>query len=433
MLTQAPRGTKDVLPDESYLWQLVENTQREVCALHGIREVRTPVFEHTELFLRSVGDTTDVVQKEMYTFKDRGDRSITLKPEGTAGAVRAFVESGMCAQPLPQKLFYVNCPVFRYEAPQLGRFREHHQFGVEVFGAPDASCDAELIALAMEVIDRLGVRNLRLHINSIGCPKCREKYKQRLIAFLNERRDRLCKTCLERMERNPLRALDCKEAGCKAATEGAPSILDSLCEECRSHFEALKRYLASMGIAYEVDSRIVRGLDYYTKTVFEIITQIPAADGRPESELTVCAGGRYDGLVEQIGGPKCDGIGFGMGEERLIMVMRQQGAAPAAPRIYDAFVVTMGDEARMEGMRLTRELRQLGVKCDIDHAARSMKAQFKYAGKQNVPVVAVIAGDELTGGVVKIKDMANSQESVVARGQAAAEIAKRAGVTGDGQ
>lgn len=427
LLTQAPRGTRDVLPDESYLWQLIEKTQREVCALHGIREVRTPVFEHTELFQRSVGDTTDVVQKEMYTFKDRGDRSITLKPEGTAGTVRAFIESSLYAQPLPQKMCYINCPVFRYEAPQSGRLREHHQFGIEIFGAPDASCDAELISLALDVIGRMGVKNLMLRINSIGCPECRETYKKRLIEFLNERKGDLCKDCLNRLERNPLRVLDCKEEGCKRATVGAPSILDNLCDECKTHFENLKRYLDAMGIAYEVDSRIVRGLDYYTKTVFEIITKVPGENGKPDSELTVCGGGRYDGLVEQVGGPKCAGIGFGMGTERLIMVMKQQGVQPAPPRLYDAFIVTMGDDARVEGIKLARELRANGVKCDIDHAARSMKAQFKYANKLGAPVVAVIAGDELAQGVVKIKDMAKSEEHTIARADVAAEIKKMLG------
>ncbi len=427
LLTQAPRGTRDVLPDESYLWQLIEKTQREVCALHGIREVRTPVFEHTELFQRSVGDTTDVVQKEMYTFKDRGDRSITLKPEGTAGTVRAFIESSLYAQPLPQKMCYINCPVFRYEAPQSGRLREHHQFGIEIFGAPDASCDAELIALALDVIGRMGVKNLMLRINSIGCPECRETYKKRLIEFLNERKGDLCKDCLNRLERNPLRVLDCKEEGCKRATVGAPSILDNLCDECKTHFENLKRYLDAMGIAYEVDSRIVRGLDYYTKTVFEIITKVPGENGKPDSELTVCGGGRYDGLVEQVGGPKCAGIGFGMGTERLIMVMKQQGVQPEPPRLYDAFIVTMGDDARVEGIKLARELRANGIKCDIDHAARSMKAQFKYANKLGAPVVAVIAGDELAQGVVKIKDMAKSEERTIARADVAAEIKKMLG------
>lgn len=427
LLTQAPRGTRDVLPDESYLWQLIEKTQREVCALHGIREVRTPVFEHTELFQRSVGDTTDVVQKEMYTFKDRGDRSITLKPEGTAGTVRAFIESSLYAQPLPQKMCYINCPVFRYEAPQSGRLREHHQFGIEIFGAPDASCDAELISLALDVIGRMGVKNLMLRINSIGCPECRETYKKRLIEFLNERKGDLCKDCLNRLERNPLRVLDCKEEGCKRATVGAPSILDNLCDECKTHFENLKRYLDAMGIKYEVDSRIVRGLDYYTKTVFEIITKVPGENGKPDSELTVCGGGRYDGLVEQVGGPKCAGIGFGMGTERLIMVMKQQGVQPEPPRLYDAFIVTMGDDARVEGIKLARELRANGIKCDIDHAARSMKAQFKYANKLSAPVVAVIAGDELAQGVVKIKDMAKSEEHTIARADVAAEIKKMLG------
>ena len=378
-------------------------------------------------FQRSVGDTTDVVQKEMYTFKDRGDRSITLKPEGTAGTVRAFIESSLYAQPLPQKMCYINCPVFRYEAPQSGRLREHHQFGIEIFGAPDASCDAELIALALDVIGRMGVKNLMLRINSIGCPECRETYKKRLIEFLNERKGDLCKDCLNRLERNPLRVLDCKEEGCKRATVGAPSILDNLCDECKTHFENLKRYLDAMGIAYEVDSRIVRGLDYYTKTVFEIITKVPGENGKPDSELTVCGGGRYDGLVEQVGGPKCAGIGFGMGTERLIMVMKQQGVQPEPPRLYDAFIVTMGDDARVEGIKLARELRANGVKCDIDHAARSMKAQFKYANKLGAPVVAVIAGDELAQGVVKIKDMAKSEEHTIARADVAAEIKKMLG------
>lgn len=409
MLTQAPRGTKDVLPDESYLWQLIEKTQREVCALYGMREVRTPVIEHTELFQRSVGDTTDVVQKEMYTFKDRGDRSITLKPEGTAGVVRAFIESGLCAQPLPQKMCYINCPVFRYEAPQSGRLREHHQFGVEVFGAPDASCDAELISLALDVMGRLGVKGLMLRINSIGCPTCRETYKRKLIDFLNERRDQLCKTCLDRMERNPLRVLDCKEPGCKAATVGAPSILDNLCDDCRNHFDALKRYLDALGIAYEVDSRIVRGLDYYTKTVFEIVT--PTEDG----ELTVCGGGRYDGLIEQLGGPATPGVGFGMGVERMLLVQQMQGASEEEAPLYDVFVATMGQAARLEGMKLVRELRENGLRADIDHACRSMKAQFKYAGKAGAKNVVVIGGDELEKGVVKLRDMENSVEAEVAR------------------
>ena len=298
---------------------------------------------------------------------------------------------------------------------------------VEIFGAPDASCDAELISLALDVIGRMGVKNLMLRINSIGCPECRETYKKRLIEFLNERKGDLCKDCLNRLERNPLRVLDCKEEGCKRATVGAPSILDNLCDECKTHFENLKRYLDAMGIAYEVDSRIVRGLDYYTKTVFEIITKVPGENGKPDSELTVCGGGRYDGLVEQVGGPKCAGIGFGMGTERLIMVMKQQGVQPEPPRLYDAFIVTMGDDARVEGIKLARELRANGVKCDIDHAARSMKAQFKYANKLGAPVVAVIAGDELAQGVVKIKDMAKSEEHTIARADVAAEIKKMLG------
>ena len=410
MLTQAPKGTQDMLPQQSHRWQRIEQSMREICALAGYREIRTPVFEHTELFQRGVGDTTDVVQKEMYTFEDKGNRSITLKPEGTAGAVRAFIEAHMYAEALPCKLFYVSTPCFRYEKPQSGRLRQFHQNGIEVFGAKDASVDAEIIDIAMKLLRANGIDGLKLNINSIGCPACRRAYLDKLREWLRPLLPGLCKTCQERFERNPMRILDCKEDAAKLT--GAPAMLDNLCQECSDHFEKLKGYLAALGIEYNIDPRIVRGLDYYTKTVFEIITDTP--DG---GELTVCGGGRYDGLVEELGGPATPGIGFGMGVERMIMVQDMRGIAPEAPATLDVFVVTLGDDARREGFKLVCALRERGVKADLDHAARSMKAQFKYADKAGVKKVVIVAGDELAKGVVKLRDMENSAETEVPMGE----------------
>ena len=408
MLTQAPKGTQDMLPKDARNWQEIARTMRQICALAGYQEIRTPMFEHTELFQRGVGDTTDVVQKEMYTFEDKGKRSITLKPEGTAGVVRAFIESHMYAETLPAKLYYSACPCFRYEKPQSGRLRQFHQNGVEVFGAKDASVDAEIIKLALDILRANGITGLRLNINSIGCPGCRAAYLEKLRDYLRPKLPTLCQTCRERFERNPMRILDCKEDAAKLTD--APAMLDNLCEDCATHFEKLKGYLGALGIEYAIDPRIVRGLDYYTKTVFEIITDTP--DG---GELTVCGGGRYDGLVEELGGPATPGIGWGMGIERMIMVQDMRGSAPAAPAPLDALVVTLGDDARMEGMKLVNELREKGVRADLDHAARSMKAQFKYANKLGVKKVIVLAGDELEKGVVKLRDMEQSSETEVAR------------------
>ena len=407
MLTQAPKGTQDMLPGDAHRWQEIEKNVREICSLAGYREIRTPMFEHTELFQRGVGDGTDVVQKEMYTFEDKGGRSITLKPEGTAGVARAFIEAHLFAEPLPCKLYYASCPNFRYEKPQSGRLREFHQNGVEVFCAKDASCDAEVIQLALDILKKNHITGLQLSINSIGCPQCREAYQRALKEYLSEKLPTLCKTCNERFARNPMRILDCKEDAGKLAD--APKMLDYLCDECREHFEKLKRHLDGLEIAYEVDPGIVRGLDYYTKTVFEIITQTE------NGPLTVCGGGRYDGLVQELGGPDTPGIGFGMGVERMIMVQNQQGVSPETQPLYDVFVVTMGDEARVSAGKLVRTLRENGVKCDLDHAARSMKAQFKYAGKLGVRHVVVIAGDELEKGVVKLRDMDSGMEAEVAR------------------
>ena len=396
MLTQAPKGTLDMLPQDAHRWQSIYDNMRRICSEAGYREIRTPIFEHTELFQRGVGDTTDVVQKEMYTFEDKGGRSITLKPEGTAGAVRAFIESHMFADPLPAKMCYISCPAFRYEKPQNGRLRQFHQFGVEVFGAKDASVDAEVIALAMDILKANGIDGLKLAINSIGCPTCRKAYHEKLTAYLEPKLATLCKTCQERFARNPMRILDCKEDSAKLTD--APAMLENLCEDCTSHFEKLKKYLEAQGISYEIDSRIVRGLDYYTKTVFEIITD--TANG----PLTVCGGGRYDGLVEELGGPATPGIGWGMGVERMIMVQESQGVAFEAPALYDVFVVTLGDDARAEGVKLVSELRAAGLRADLDHAARSMKAQFKYADKVGVKKVVTVDPLDLNQAIAAVKD-----------------------------
>ena len=415
MLTQAPRGTRDVLPTESYRWQYLEARMRTAAAEAGFREVRTPVFEHTELFARGVGDTTDIVQKEMYTFKDKGDRSITLKPEGTAGAVRAFLESNLYAEPLPCKMYYLSAPIFRYEAPQAGRLREHHQFGMECFGAKDATADAELILLAYRLLSSLGVSNLSVNINSIGCPNCRPKYNDALRAYLREHLDDLCEDCKNRYERNPLRVLDCKQAKCQAVVAQAPILLDYLCDECREHFVELQSCLQAMNIPYQVNHKIVRGLDYYTKTVFELITKTE------NGNLTVCGGGRYDHLVEQLGGPDIPAVGFGMGLERVLVLLDGEGVVIPKPELYDVFVTYMG-EHRLDAFRLVQSLREAGLKADMDHCSRSLKAQFKYANKTGSPVTATIGDEEAASGTVKLRNMTSREEVTVPVAEAAETI-----------
>ncbi len=405
---QAPRGTRDVMPAESYRWQYLEQRMREAAALAGYRETRTPVFEHTELFQRGVGDTTDIVQKEMYTFRDKGDRSITLKPEGTAGAARCFLEHNLYAEPLPCKMYYLNAPIFRYENPQSGRLREHHQFGVECFGAQEATADAELILLAYRLLKGLGVNNLSVNINSIGCPNCRPKYHQALKEFLGTRVAEMCDDCKSRFERNPLRVLDCKQKKCQELTKGAPNMLDLLCDECAEHFQALQSCLTDAGIPYKIDTRIVRGLDYYTKTVFEMITA--AKDGN----LTVCGGGRYDHLLREIGGQDLPAVGFGMGIERLLMLLDSDGIVIPEPPLYDVFITYMGSH-RGEAFRLTEALREKGLKADMDHCGRSLKAQFKYANKIKAPVTAVIGDEEAAEKKVKLKNMSTGEEIIAAR------------------
>lgn len=420
MLTQCPRGTKDVLPGNSYQWQYVEAKMRQAAFLAGYREVRTPVFEHTELFLRGVGDTTDIVQKEMYTFKDKGDRSVTLKPEGTAGAARCFLEAGLHNDPLPCKMYYLNAPIFRYEAPQSGRLREHHQFGLECFGAQDATTDAELILLAYRLLSGLGVSNLSVNINSIGCPQCRPRYHAALKEYLSGKLDGLCETCRGRFDRNPLRVLDCKEKKCRELVQDAPSMLDMLCDECKAHFEDLQKCLSAAGIPYQVDKRIVRGLDYYTKTVFELITS--TKDGN----LTVCGGGRYDHLLSQLGGPDLPAVGFGMGIERVLMLLEQEGIQIPEDRQYDVFVTYMG-ENRLKAFELTEMLRKAGIKADMDHCSRSLKAQFKFANKLNAPVCATIGDDEAKEGCVKLKNMLTREERTVPFEAAAGNITEMTG------
>ena len=422
MLTKVPKGMKDVLPGESARWQAIEKEMRKAAHLAGYREIRTPVVEHTELFARSAGESSDVVRKEMYTFQDKGDRSVTLKPESTAGTVRAFLESGLYAQALPLKMYYLNAPHFRYEAPQSGRLREHHQFGMECFGASQPSTEAELIVLLVNLLGSFGLKNLSVRINSIGCPHCRPQYQQSFRSYLDAKKDQLCKACQERIEINPMRTLDCKEEKCKQELKDAPVMLDNLCDECREHFEKLKEYLTEAGIKFVVDPRIVRGLDYYTKTVFEIITDTP------NGELTVCGGGRYDGLVEQIGGPAIPAVGFGMGIERVLMLLDQLGDecnVQAEDERPDVFVACLNKFLSIHAFKLMNAFRQAGARADMDHQGRSLKAQFKYADKLGAKHMAIIGDDELAKGVVKLRDMATKEEWEVPLADAPAVLAEK--------
>lgn len=413
----APKGTKDVTPSEAFKWHFVEDTIKERADIYGYREIRTPTFEYTELFQRGVGDTTDVVQKEMYTFTDKGGRSLTLKPEGTAGAVRSFVEHGLYNSALPLKAYYFT-PVFRYERPQAGRYREHHQFGAEVFGATEPTMDAELIAFALDIISSFGINELSLCINSIGCPKCRAAYNAALKEYMNSRWEELCSTCRERLDKNPLRILDCKVPSCGEIAANAPVILDYLCDDCREHFEKLKQLLDAAGIAYTVDPHIVRGLDYYVRTVFEIIYTQPGGD-----KITVCGGGRYDGLSAQISDVSVASAGFGMGLERLIMVLENAGILPPDDDNCRVFIASMGQRAETEAFTLAQRLRALGIRAEINHCKRSLKAQMKYADKIRAQSVIVIGDNEVDGDVYTVKDMASGEESVFAKADIASAFA----------
>ena len=406
LLTQAPNGTQDLLPPKSGEWQAVEEVMRSEAALHGFGEVRTPVFEHTELFLRSVGDTTDVVEKQMYTFNDKGGRSITLRPEGTAGAVRAMLEHALYNDGLPVKLYYLTS-CYRYEKPQAGRLREFHQFGVEMFGAAAPVADAEVICLAKSIFDRLGVKNLTLELNSIGCPECRAKFHQALKEYFEGYRDQLCETCLSRLERNPMRILDCKSPVCSKIAEGAPHILDYLCDDCREHFEGVQSYLKAAGVEFVINPTIVRGLDYYTRTVFEFVSNDLGA------QSTVCGGGRYDGLTEQMGGKPMAGLGFGLGMERLMLVLEAQKIQMPAPPACEVYIASMGEAAGREAFRLVNELQHSGVAAACDLCARGLKAQMKYANKIGAAFTLVLGDNELAQKSAKIKNMKTGEEKPI--------------------
>ena len=414
----APRGTHDVLPSESYRWHMIENKIKQICLEFGYKEIRTPMFESTELFERGVGDTTDVVQKEMYTFLDKGGRSVTLRPEGTACIVRSFVESSLYAQPQPTKMYYLY-PCFRYEKPQAGRLREFHQFGVEVMGADTASIDAEIISLAMQVFKRLDVTGIELNINSIGCPKCRTAYNEALKAYFKPHLDELCETCRQRYEKNPLRILDCKSKECKVIYNDAPVLLDHICDECADHFEKLKTYLTAMGIPFTVDPTIVRGLDYYTKTVFEIISRNKGSEG------TICGGGRYNGLVSEIGGPEMTGVGFAMGLERLLLVLESLNLIPENDECPDIFIANIGEKADLFVQKLVFDLRNGGVSAERDYLCRSVKAQMKYANKTGAKFSAVIGDDDIEKGSVSVKNMETGETADVAFADLADYIKKQ--------
>ena len=406
MQYKVPKGMKDILPTQSAKWRAIEEKMKKTALLAGYKEIRTPVLEQTALFSRSAGESSDVVRKEMYTFLDKGDRSVTMKPESTAGVVRAFIESGLYAKALPQKLYYVFAPHYRYEAPQSGRLREHHQFGMECFGADHPSIDAELIISAISILDEVGLKNLSVCINSIGCPQCRPAYQKAFLSYLENKKDNLCKICQERMYINPMRTLDCKEEQCKHSLHDAPTMLQHLCEECKDHFNGLQTYLTAANISFEVDDRIVRGLDYYTKTVFEVITK------KDSDALTVCGGGRYDGLIKQLGGPAMPAVGFGMGMERVLMLLEEneEDTLEIEPEYPEVFVATLNKTLISKAFPILMAFRKAGLRADMDHQARSLKAQFKYADKIGAKHIAILGDEELERGVVKLRDMQTKEE-----------------------
>ena len=406
LITKAIKGTKDVLPKDVHKNQYIEATALDVASKFGYKEIRTPVFEHTELFQRGVGDTTDVVQKEMYTFDDKGGRSITLRPEGTAGAVRSFLENGLCNEALPQKVCYLTS-CYRYEKPQAGRLREFHQFGVECFGTASPLADAEIIALAKSLFDTLGVKDLSLEINSIGCPKCRAEYHKALKEYFASRRDELCNTCKGRLDRNPMRILDCKSPICHEIAQGAPLVIDYLCDECKEHFEKVQKYLDAQNIEYKINPQIVRGLDYYTKTVFEFVSNSIGAQG------TVCGGGRYDGLVEELGGQHTASLGFGMGLERLMLLMEAQGCEFPQAEKPDLFIVALGEKATLKAVEIAKDMREEGFSALLDLNQRSVRAQMKYADKLGAKFNVVIGDNEVENKIAKLKNMQTGEETEI--------------------
>ncbi len=397
-MIKAPKGTRDILPKDSYKWRYVENAARRVCENFGFGEIRTPTFEFTELFARGVGDTTDVVEKQMYTFDDKKGRSITLKPEVTAAVVRAYLEDKLYAEVQPTKLFYIS-PCYRYENTQAGRYREFFQFGTEVFGAAEPSMDAEVISLAIAFLNELGITELKVGLNSIGCPKCRKEYNERLKEYLRPHYDELCDTCKGRFERNPLRILDCKSPVCQQIAKGAPILLDFICGDCRAHFEKLQNYLTQMKIPFEINTDIVRGLDYYTKTVFEIQSDSIGA------KTAICGGGRYDGLVAQLGGEPTCGVGFGLGLDRLILFMENNGIPFQGETGPEIFIASMGEQAELFAQTLVYQLRRSGIRAEKDCCGRSLKAQMKYADKIGAKYTVVFGENELKTGRAALKNM----------------------------
>ena len=410
MELRALKGTKDIYGEEMRKWLDAEEIIRNLCDDFGFNQIRTPMFEFTDLFARGVGETTDIVNKEMYSFVDKGENRITLKPESTAAVVRAFLEHSMFADTQPTKLYYIS-PTFRYERPQAGRQRQFHQFGVEMFGTDSPTADAEVIAIGHTLLKRLGIKKVELHINSLGGPECRKKYNETLKAFLNTKKEHLCPLCQERMDKNPLRVLDCKNPDCQKHLGDAPTVLDTLGEECRAHFETLQTLLTAMEIPFVVDPGIVRGLDYYTKTVFEFISNDIGAQG------TVCGGGRYDRLVDEIGGKHVPAVGFGAGMERLIIVRDAENNAPLAPATRDLFIGYRGDAAMMEAFKLVNALRQQGISAESDHLQRSIKAQMKYANKINARYSAIIGESELENGEIQLKEMESGDTVTVPMAQ----------------
>lgn len=407
MSYQVPRGTVDLLPDDTRIWKYVERVFHSVCERFNYHEIRTPMFEQTELFVRSVGETSDIVTKEMYTFEDRGGRSLTLRPEGTAPVVRSYVENKMYGDPnQPVKLYYAG-PMFRYERPQAGRQRQFHQFGVEAIGSSDPSLDAEVIALAWTFFQELSIGNLTLEINSVGCSECRPIHRKKLTEYLYPYREELCKDCQTRLERNPLRVLDCKVDRCKEIVKDAPSILDHLCEECTAHFTRLQSELNSLEIPFEVNPNLVRGLDYYTRTAFEFMEASIGA------KSTVCGGGRYNGLVQEFGGPEHSGIGFGLGVERLMLAIKTQGIQLPVDSGIDVYVIALGEKATAARTRIIYDLRSAGLKVDTDYMERKMKAQIKAADRLQAKYALILGDDELNKGAVLMKDLASGEQQEV--------------------
>ena len=414
LIAKKIKGTEDVLPKQSYRWQFIEKIMREESKVYGFKEIRTPVFEHTELFARGVGQTTDVVQKEMYTFTTKGGESVTLRPEGTAGAARAVLEHALDNEGLPIKAsYFVSC--YRYEKPQAGRLREFHQFGLEEYGTQSPAADAELICAAQSVLDRLGLDQIHLELNSIGCPECRAKYNQALREYFGQFKDRLCDTCLSRLEKNPMRLLDCKSPQDQELAKDAPKITDYLCEECENHFSEVKRYLDSAGVEYTVNPKIVRGLDYYTKTVFEFVTDCIGAQG------TVCGGGRYDGLIEELGGKHMPSLGFAMGLERLLMVMDAQGINIPDDDKCALYIATMGDDAKVKAFELLRRVRECGLIAETDVVGRGLRAQMKYADKIGAKYSLVLGDNELSDNKAKVKNMETGEQTELALDESFAE------------